>query len=332
MRKSNWKKHAALLIIICILCSTSVFSINAAPKVKSKSVALNVSEVTIGTGDIVTLNAVMTPTNSTDTVSWSSSKKSVATVNKYGVVTALKEGTTTITVKTSSKKKAKCTITVKRFLTEKEVSALISQNMLSDESIKKMIADNTISEAQIVALIQQNSLSEDDIKKLIQNNTLSEDDVKKIAAEYMNHDSNDNADWQDGTELSMISNEERMSGDGITINKITIKKYHSNDIRNGIRQKYKYALVVEGTVPEHVENPPYIYGAAISITYLRSTGDIVPQSIVYTLLEDEQNDFINSTYTENNGDFILTAEQYGLFCDYDEYYINELSFECYNDN
>lgn len=55
----------------------------------------------------------MTPSSSTDKLTWTSSNKKVATVDKNGKVKALKKGTATITVKTASGKKAACKITVK---------------------------------------------------------------------------------------------------------------------------------------------------------------------------------------------------------------------------
>ena len=55
----------------------------------------------------------MAPADTTDKVTWNSSDKKVATVDKNGKVKALKKGTATITVKTASGKKATCKITVK---------------------------------------------------------------------------------------------------------------------------------------------------------------------------------------------------------------------------
>ncbi|WP_226681728.1 Ig-like domain-containing protein [Sutcliffiella horikoshii] len=65
-------------------------------------VKMNKSEVTLtAEGQKTTLTAAVTPSNATNKkVTWSSSDPSVATVSATGVVTALKNGTTTITVTT----------------------------------------------------------------------------------------------------------------------------------------------------------------------------------------------------------------------------------------
>ncbi len=80
--------------------------------VKAKSVKLNKKNATLVAGKTMTLKAAINPKKTTDTLSWKSSNKKVATVDKFGVVTAKKAGTATITVTTSSGKTAKCKITV----------------------------------------------------------------------------------------------------------------------------------------------------------------------------------------------------------------------------
>jgi uncharacterized protein YjdB len=76
-------------------------------------VSLNKTSLTITEGENETLSATVAPSNATNTgVSWSSSNTGVATVNG-GQVTAVKAGTTTITVTTSDGgKTATCSVTV----------------------------------------------------------------------------------------------------------------------------------------------------------------------------------------------------------------------------
>ena len=79
------------------------------------SITLNKSSTSLYTGDSETLVATVSPSNASNkTVSWSSSKTSVATVDQNGKVTAVKAGTATITVRTTdgSNLSASCTVTV----------------------------------------------------------------------------------------------------------------------------------------------------------------------------------------------------------------------------
>ena len=77
------------------------------------SVALDKTELALTVGDAaVQLTATVAPDNATDkTVTWSSDKTSVATVDATGKVTAVAEGTATITAKAGDKT-ATCTVTV----------------------------------------------------------------------------------------------------------------------------------------------------------------------------------------------------------------------------
>ncbi len=70
---------------------------------------LSQTTATVTVGMKITLEVYDTE----EKITWTSSKKEVATVNKKGVVTAKKKGTTTITAKTESGKKLKCKVTVK---------------------------------------------------------------------------------------------------------------------------------------------------------------------------------------------------------------------------
>ena len=294
MEKKKTKKYLAVILLICVLCVSSVFSVDASPKIKSKSVSINVEKAAIGIGDIITLDAVMKPTNSTDTIKWSSSNTKVATVNKYGVVTAIGEGSATITAKTSSKKTAKCTVTVKKQLSEAEISDLISKECLSEETVKKLIKENT----------------------------LSEDDVKKIVAENSDGDtSGSDTDWEDGTELKILSGQTLpYSGNGVTIEKITVRKYHYDGEWNGTPQKYKYTIEVEGSLPENIDNSEHDFSFVLHFMnkyayYNRSYGSEIRMSGTDV-----------TSYSENGRNFILTADQYNIYSDCDEYMVEDLEF------
>ena len=82
------------------------------------SIELNLTSLKIKEGETVTLTATVMPDNATDkTVNWSSSDTSVATVDQSGKVTALKEGSTTITAK-AGEKTARCSINVEDLANE----------------------------------------------------------------------------------------------------------------------------------------------------------------------------------------------------------------------
>ena len=70
MKKINKYKIpiSIFLSVILIITSSIFFSADAAKRIKSTKVTLNTGKVTIAIGDIVDLNAKMTPSNSTDTL------------------------------------------------------------------------------------------------------------------------------------------------------------------------------------------------------------------------------------------------------------------------
>jgi len=85
-----------------------------AAKVPVTGVTLDQTQLELEAGESETLTATVAPDTATDqAVTWSSSNKDVATVNDKGEVTAVKEGTATITVTTKDgSKKAECKVTV----------------------------------------------------------------------------------------------------------------------------------------------------------------------------------------------------------------------------
>lgn len=78
-------------------------------------VKLNISSKTLGVKENYTLKTTLVPSTAvTKKLTFTSSHKSIASVNSKGKVTAKKVGTATITVKTANGKKAACKITVKK--------------------------------------------------------------------------------------------------------------------------------------------------------------------------------------------------------------------------
>ncbi len=78
-------------------------------------ITLDKTSVSIKPGSTTQLTATISPDNATDkSITWSSSNTAVATVDKNGKVTAVKEGTATITVQSVSNSsiKATCQVTV----------------------------------------------------------------------------------------------------------------------------------------------------------------------------------------------------------------------------
>lgn len=93
---------------------TAKITVKVNPVSVSK-ITLNRTSQSMSKGGKFTLTATVKPSNATDkTLTWTSSNPSVATVDKNGKVTALKNGTTTITCKSANGKTAKCTVTVRK--------------------------------------------------------------------------------------------------------------------------------------------------------------------------------------------------------------------------
>lgn len=97
-------KKTSIILLMCMLLSVIVMPVSAsAAKLNKKSISLNV-------GKTYTLKA----TGTKGKITWTSSKKSVATVSSKGIVKAKKKGTAVITAKYEKNKKLTCKVTVKQ--------------------------------------------------------------------------------------------------------------------------------------------------------------------------------------------------------------------------
>ena len=68
--------------------------------------------ITMNVGDVLKLNAALTPGTARTTLTWKSDKSKIASVDRNGAVTALSKGKAKITVTTANKKKASISVTV----------------------------------------------------------------------------------------------------------------------------------------------------------------------------------------------------------------------------
>lgn len=105
---------------------------NVSKKVKVIKISLKYSKIYVEKGKSKTLKATVSPSNASNkSVSWSSSNKSVVTVNAKGKITGKKAGNATITVKAKdgSGKKAACkvVVTVPETINVKKTTALNGQ-------------------------------------------------------------------------------------------------------------------------------------------------------------------------------------------------------------
>ena len=89
---------------------TANIKVVGAPK-PATDITLSETELSMTVGDVETLDASVTPTDTTDTVVWSTVDDTVATVDASGKVTAVGAGETTITA-TAGSVSATCTVTV----------------------------------------------------------------------------------------------------------------------------------------------------------------------------------------------------------------------------
>lgn len=110
-----------LIALFTILLSVSLIATYSCKKEKDKSVAvtevrLDKTATTLVEGDTEELMATVMPENATDKgIEWKSDNESVATVSQTGLVTALKDGSATITVITNDGGlKATCDVTVNK--------------------------------------------------------------------------------------------------------------------------------------------------------------------------------------------------------------------------
>ena len=105
-------------------------------------IELDKTAITLEIDETQTLTATLTPDNATDkTVTWTVAPSGVVSVDDNGNVTALKDGTATITANANGKS-ATCSVTVNAPLTNAQVLKYLNDNVLN--KAVKHYADNNI--------------------------------------------------------------------------------------------------------------------------------------------------------------------------------------------
>ncbi len=105
-------------------------------------IELDKTAITLEIDETQTLTATLAPDNATDkTVTWTVAPAGVVSVDDNGNVTAIKDGTATVTA-TANGKSANCTVTVNAPLTNADVLKFLNDNVLMEAA--KHFAENNI--------------------------------------------------------------------------------------------------------------------------------------------------------------------------------------------
>ena len=108
----------AFLSLVALTLFYSCASTKEKQEIAVSAVSVSQPTAEMEIGETIKLIATVTPSNATDkAVNWASSKQSVATVNQDGVVTAVSDGTSTITASCDGKS-ASCVVSVAKKVIE----------------------------------------------------------------------------------------------------------------------------------------------------------------------------------------------------------------------
>lgn len=155
------RKNASGTIILQVTSAadtsiSATYSVNVQAVLPVSKVKLSKSSAIVYAGDTLQLNAIMTDKNgepiSTAGSRWTSSSKSIATVDGSGKVTAIKSGKVTITCKAldGSGKSAKCTITVKQQVNGLTITGNTAAAPNSSTALKVSAAPSNASSKSVV--------------------------------------------------------------------------------------------------------------------------------------------------------------------------------------
>ena len=117
MTNTNHMRNRVSILACCFL-ALGLFSCEKEKDVPVTSVTIGQATADMFVGETVQLSATVLPSDASDkTVTWASSKQSVATISTTGLVTAIAEGTSIITASAGGQSST-CTITVSKKVIE----------------------------------------------------------------------------------------------------------------------------------------------------------------------------------------------------------------------
>lgn len=208
-------------------------------EINATEIVLEQEILTISVGETVALNAIITPKEITDVITWESSDATVATVSNYGMVEAVGVGTTAIRIAAGSLS-ASCIVTVVQPVAEisintggvslealstYQLTATVSPDAASNKSIAWTSSDENVAsvdenglittmskgEAIITATALDGSNVSDTCKVTVRSSVYNCSSVGEIESEH--NYSNDSSDvWiytEPGVEALLITFDER---------------------------------------------------------------------------------------------------------------------------
>ncbi|MDR0883175.1 MAG: Ig-like domain-containing protein [Oscillospiraceae bacterium] len=141
----KFKRIAATLLAVLLMLTTLTVAVSAK---EATGIKTNVTALTIGEGESVTLKATLTPAKSTTKKqTWKSSASRIATVDSKGKVVGKKAGKATISVTTTGGKVAKVPVTVKAKPTKLTLAK--TKTLTLDQTSKAVAVTATPKGAQV---------------------------------------------------------------------------------------------------------------------------------------------------------------------------------------
>ena len=189
------KRFCLALLVVGLLCGMPGMAVTTyagtvtTTVANPKKVTLNRSKVQLMVGQKTTLKVTVLPKGAKGGVTWKSSKPSVATVNKQGIVKAIKAGTARITVTTRNGKRATCIVRVSAWKPSTSVPTTTAQATKAIQVAKEYGLSKGMTWDASIKISEAGYLNPPDIRFLSQKNVIN--DLKYCLDKYCNYSPDD---------------------------------------------------------------------------------------------------------------------------------------------